>query len=446
MFADYICAVNGNDGIVLFGNGVQIDVIGKMNGGADYSWGLDKMLIRNPSVTHPSNHFSLADWTEYSITEMDKIGQHSMTLASTSNYIFKDKSVGTDNQLFVENLLPEQSYIYSVTSYRSGVVVPSVNTQLLRTTALEAPVAMAASEVSTTSFVANWEETPYASGYYMDVYQLNGQIVTETEGFNTVGSGGTPLPSGWSGTASGNYTSTASSGVSPNSIALKNTGEWLQSKTYPDVISKLSFMYRFPSSGTGSYLKVEAQSPAGWEKIDSLVYVNTSKYTPTYLFSMDKGYNAVKFTYFKVSGNLALDDVTVEHGKVDTAFIQKDELVTGNHLLVQGLAESSQYYYRNKANLGNYFSAYSEPVLVSTLTTGLKKFQSTSYRMASTASGIEFYDLKGNETLNFYSVSGTLLFKVAPHADVVEIPITEKGMFILQISKGTDVETYKIIR
>jgi hypothetical protein len=95
-----------------------------------------------------------------------------MNFASVSNYIFKDKPVGIINQLPVDNLNPSQNYTYSVISYRSGVVAPSVNTQRLRTAGLETPVGMAASDVSSTSFTANWEETPYAGGYLLDVFIL----------------------------------------------------------------------------------------------------------------------------------------------------------------------------------------------------------------------------------------------------------------------------------
>lgn len=48
-----ITSFNGNDAVALFRNGVQIDVVGKLNGGAPYIWGLDKIL-KKPDITHPN--------------------------------------------------------------------------------------------------------------------------------------------------------------------------------------------------------------------------------------------------------------------------------------------------------------------------------------------------------------------------------------------------------
>ena len=444
---DSVLNFNGNDAVALFRNGVMVDVIGKLNGGADYTWGLDKILKRNSTITHPNSNFDLSEWIVYPYAQLDKFGTHIMNFASANNYIFKDKSVGMVNQLTVDNLNPNENYTYSVTSYRSGVVAPAVNTQRLRTDGLETPVGMAASDVSSSSFTANWEETPYATGYLLDVLQLSGSISTEIEGFNNVGSSGTPLPTGWTGTVTGNYTTATSSGQAPPSVAFKNTGEHLVSKQFPNIISNLKFMYRFASASAGSYLKVEAQNTSGWTKIDSLVYVNTSKYTPVYTFSGSKGFTSVRFTYNKTgSGNLALDDVTIEHGKVDTVSILKDIPVTGNQYNVTGLSNNQQYYYRLRAGLGSSTSGFSELIGVSTVSTGTDQIQQLSYKIGTLPGGIRIFDLKGNETIRLYSVAGSLLSATQANSSTAILPIAMKGIFILQIENNGKTEIYKIVK
>ncbi len=449
LLRDTITSFNGNDAVALFRNGVQIDVVGKLNGGADFRWGGEKILKRKAGITHPSSTFKLEEWAEFPFIQLDKIGTHTMNFAPESNFIFKDKSVGITNWLVAENLNPNENYTYSVTSYRSGVVVPSVNTQRLITSGLQTPIAMAATETGSTSFVANWEDVPYATGYYLDVYQLSGRINSETEEFTQVGSNGKPLPTGWTGNASGIYTTTTSSGTNIPSIAFKNDNnivEWLQTKPFPDIISKLNFMYRYASSGTGSYLKVEAQNQSGWNLIDNIGYVNTSKYYPAYTFSKEKGYTAVKFTYSKVAGNLALDDVTIEHGSVDTVFVIKNKLVTGNQSTVEGLGSNSVYYYRVKANRGNSVSGFSEPVLVSTSSTGNPQLHLHTYHITNTPAGIQISNLKGDESVRLFSVTGSVVMSTTASGSTLTLPVESKGIFILQVAGRGHSESYKIAR
>ncbi|MBP1663909.1 MAG: nuclease [Bacteroidetes bacterium] len=446
MFADSICAFNGNDAVALFRNGLQIDAVGKINGGADYSWGTDKILKRKANITHPANNFDLSQWIEYAYDRFDKIGTHSMNFAAESNYIFKNKSVGIVNELLVDNLVPEENYTYDVTSYRSGVVAKTVNTQRLKTAGLEIPVEMAATDIGTASFTANWEEVPYASGYYLDVYQLSGQLTTETEGFNNVGTNGKPLPTGWNGSVNGNYTTVASSGQSPNSLGFKNNGDTLITKQFPDIISKLTFMYRYPSSGTGSYLKIEVQNTSGWKKIDSLVYVNTSKYYPTYTFPVEKAYTSVKFTYNKVTGNLALDDVAITHGQVDTLYVHKNQFVTGNQYQVSGLHAGNPYYYRIRAGRENSYSTYSGTINVNTVSTATDKIINSIYRIGTLPYAIRIFNLKGNETLRLFSITGSVIVQEHALSTTISLPVRSRGIFILQISDGIKTETYKIVR
>lgn len=449
MFADSLCAFNGNDAVALFRNGVQIDVVGKLNGGADYSWGTDKILKRKADVTHPTSIFDLSEWSEFAYTDFAQIGAHTMSLATSSSYIFQDKSVGDVNEFAVDKLSPKQKYTYKVVAvHNDGTQIPSVNTQQLKTTALEVPLALEASEITSNSFKANWEESIYANNYLMDVYKLTGSKIQETEGFNSVGANGKPLPTDWDGTASGNYTTTTSSGQAPPSIALKNNGEWLQTKQFPDIISKLTFMYRFPSAGTGSSFKVEGQNQAGWSLIETISYSgSTSKYYPSYTFTPEKGYTSVRFTYYKSSGNLALDDIMIEHGKVDTLFVNKDKFVTGNQSLVENLDQNTNYFYRLRANLNSSYSAISAPIKVLTLSaTGTTNLNANSFKIGTLPNGIRIFDLKGNETIRLYLATGVLLSTKTAQSSSLIIPVNFRGIFILQIFDGNKIESYKIVR
>lgn len=448
-YADSICAFNGNDPVILFRNGVPIDAVGKLNGGADYNWGENKILKRKNSITHPTMNFDISQWNEFAYSEINKMGIHSMDLVSSSNYILQDTSVGNTTEYFITNLDPNQLYTYQVTSYRSGTIIPSSNTMQLKTEILEAPMATEPTNVQVNSFIANWETNPYASGYYVDVYKLSGQLISETEGFNTVGSSGTPLPVGWTGTASGNYTTTASSGISPNSIALKADDQWLRTKQFADTISKLDFMYRFPSSAPGSYLKVEAQGKNGWIKIDSISYVNTSKYYPSYQFSRNNGYVSIRFIYSKApgtTGNIALDDVSIEHGTLSKNYIQKNIYTTENQIHINNLTLSSEYYYNVRATKGVFTSDYSNSIKVNTLTSGLNNTTTKNYKVGILGNEITVYGLNGNENLKIYSIAGNLINSFKTSNNTILLPYINHGIYILQIENEKGKEIYKIIK
>lgn len=445
-YTDSVCAFNGNDAIALLRNGVPVDIVGKLNGGADYVWGLDKILKRNADITHPSMHFNVSDWTEYPYSNIEKMGAHTMNLATQSNYVFQDFSVGKITSYIVENLKSNETYSYKVSSIRNGVPVYSVNSQQIKTELLETPIALDATDVSSTGFIAHWAESSYADTYTLDLIQLSGELQTEVEEFNAIGTSGKPLPTNWTGTASGNYTSTASSGNAPNSIALKTNGEWLQTPTYADLIQKFGFMYRFPSSGTGSYLKVEAQNSSGWTKIDSIPYVNTSKFYPSYNFSPALGYTAVKFTYTKSTGNIALDDVTITHGKVDTVYLLKNTVVSGLQYFADNLTENETYYYRVRAKRDDSYSAYSDVIKVSTLATGIKNNQNSTYKIGMFPDAVSVSNLEGNETIYLYSLTGSLIQSIKATSNAVYIPLKNHGMYILQVQAKTGNEVYKVIR
>lgn len=444
-----VAAFNGNDAVALLRNGIEIDVVGKKDGGADYYWGQDKMLKRNADITHPSMQFYLADWTQYAYTELNRLGTHTINYAASVNYIFQDKSVGNINFLEVDNLNPQSKYTYAVTAvFADNSLKSAANTGQLHTSVLEAPLALDASDIKEQSFRANWEESPYATGYNLNLYKLQGQKIRVTEEFNSVGSNGKPLPTGWIGTASGNYNTTASSGQSPNSIALKTTGEWLQTPTYADIITELSFMYRFASTSTGSSLKLEGQNSEGWTEIATIPYVNTTKTNPIYTFPVSKAYTAVKFTYNKVgTGNLALDDVTIEHGHVDTVYVMQNQYVTGSQYEVTGLDKNTAYYYKLRANLNAIYSPFSAQVAATTLAaTNTSTVNAQSYRIAARAGGVAVVGLSGGEMIRCYSVAGALVIAQKAQSASQFIPLHTHGVYILQINNGAKVETYKIIR
>lgn len=438
---------NGNDAIQLLRNGVEIDRVGEANAGADVLWGLDLTLKRKSTVTHPTINFKMDEWQLSGMDDFAVLGTHSM-LFTTPNYIIQNQSTGNVSSFTTSQLQPNQTYTYRVSASRTDGLVPAVNTMQIHTGNIEAPVAMNALNVSSTSFRANWEETLYASGYLLDVFTQSGQaVIIESEGFDAVGSNGTPLPTDWTGTASGNYTTTASSGEAIPSVGLKNNNEWLQSKTYPDNVTKFNFMYRFPSAATGSYFIVDGYSDNHWIRVDSIAYQGTTgKAYPEYNFTVSQKMSAFKFSYKKSVGNLAIDDVKATYGGFTSDYLHKDLAVVGTQYDVSNLNINTDYYYQVRAVLGNAISGYSDVIKIRTISnTGITPMNNSNLKIAKMPNRILISGLLANETISLFSITGACVSQQKTQSDKIIIPVYSKGVYVIVVQNDKYKYTAKII-
>jgi parallel beta-helix repeat protein len=118
---------------------------------------------------------------------------------------FNDKDVGNVTSTSVTGLTSDTTYYYRIRAYNSGGT--SGNSSTISATPLpdppSSPVATSASSILQTSFKANWNSSPTATGYYIDV-ALNSTFTT--------------FLSGYSGKNVGNVTSLVVTGLSSNSI------------------------------------------------------------------------------------------------------------------------------------------------------------------------------------------------------------------------------------
>jgi len=447
---DSLLQFDGNDAIILVRSGVTIDMVGQANGGADVYWGTNITLQRKSTVTHPLSVFNSAEWTTLPVDSYAMLGSHSMTLASSSSYVVQNGLTGLSTSYPIQNLIPNSTYTYSVESMRSGAIVPAINTMQLHTSALDAPEISDASGVESNQFTANWGETAYASGYLLDVMNLSGQAdTTVVEGFDNIGISGVPvLPTGWTGNPSGLYTTTTSSGVAAPSVNLKVNKEWLQTKIYPQAVSRLTYMYRFASASAGSSMLLDGFNNNTWVRLDSIPYKNTTKTYPVYTFTKDQNMKAFKFTFSKPAsgGNLAIDDVSAMYGNQDTVFIAKDKAVSTNYSVIIGLNENTQYFYRVKATLGSSVSGVSETMSVKTLVqTKLIELNNSTIKIQSSNDRISVTGLKGDEMIQVYSLTGICLYQHKAGATGVNIPMKQSGIFILRIKNNENTFTAKFI-
>jgi hypothetical protein len=449
LVTDSLLQYNGNDAIALIRSGVTIDMAGQANAGADVMWGVDLTLQRLEGVTHPGSVFNPAQWRTLPIDSYNMLGSHTMAfILGDPAYIVKDALVGLNTSYIIQNLSPNISYTYSVESMRSGVIAPAINTMQLHTTVLDIPEISDPMDVHSKQFTANWGASPYASGYLLNVFNIAGHAdTTEVEGFNNVGTSGTPLPTGWTGNASASYTTATSSGIAIPSINLK-LNEWIQTKTYSQPVSKFTFMYRVASASTGSSIIVDGLSNNNWVRLDSILYKNTTKTYPVYTFTKEQGMTAFRFKYNKVgSGNLAIDDVSATYGSQDTTYVKKNFAVVSDESAISGLTPNSTYFYNVRATLGSVTSAVSETMTVKTaLDTKLQTLSGGNIKLIATSNELRISGLIGNENIRIYSATGICMYQGKANSTSKIISLREQGVFILQIQNESYRFTGKFMK
>lgn len=436
---------NGNDAIALYQDGIMIDLVGEKDNPSD--WGKDCSLYRLSQVTHPSISFTWDQWVKKPIDTFEGIGSHTINFATNPIYIEQQIAVGINASYTCSKLMPEQTYTYRVTAKLSdGTELHSVNSSQCKTKPLEQPEILSATQITANSFIANWELVPDATYYLIDLFTLSdSEEQFLEEGFNAVGSKGTPLPEGWRGTASGNYTTEASSGKKPNSIALKSSGEWLQSPTFPNGISSLSFMYRFPSKGLGAYFTVEGLKGEKWFNIDTIYCENSNKTTLEYTPSQP--FTTIRFTYVnKISGtNLALDDVIIGYGKPEANYIFQGQKAFDNEYLIKDLKENSVYNYQIRAGVGDYISDISDIMTVKTAQgLSVSEIKKTPFRYYISEEGIKLWNLPTHSQIRLIDMDGRIIYKYKSFEKSLSIPLSQKGIYILQCISDSDNYTLRI--
>ncbi|WP_294178550.1 endonuclease [uncultured Coprobacter sp.] len=444
-----LMSFNGDDAIGLYHNGIQIDVIGDVDTGKGATWGVNVTYMRKAEVTHPTTVCDWSEWINLGQDVIDRTGTFTMQFAPEIQYVFEDKEVGEQTEYPVSGLMPNHRYTYRVTALSAQGEIETVNTMGIKTSPLESPEVLDATEITENSFVANWDIVPGAEHYLIDLYTLIGDEEVEIfETFTNV-KDGTPLPEGWTGNASGHYESSTNS-KEPNSLAFKpekGEEEYIQTCDYPAPVTELSFWYKFVSGGVGSTFKIEKKSNGIWSEIDIIEFVNSAQ-TVSYSFTKDENITAFRFTYHKEKGNFALDNVSVTYGGTNPEYIVQDKIVTDLSCKFEDLKKDTEYYYQVRSAIGDILSEQSERVAVKTSgnTESVEKNEQNGLIFCSTNSGFRILGLQGNETISVYTPSGTSIFETRANSAVIEIPASSRGIYLIGIKSSSGYKIMKVIR
>lgn len=315
------------------------------------------------------------------------------------------------------------------------------------TDVLVAPVDISIDELSYNKIECSWSEVSAAEAYEVNCTTTQGEDpVTVSEGFDEVSTNGKPLPAGWSGNASGNYTSEAGSGISAPSVALKNSGEYIETPEYEAPVTAMSFMYRFASTATGSSLLVEYMKDGSWLTLQTIEYVNTTKKNIDFVFDVSDNVRAFRFTYNKSKGNMAIDDVVVTYGALEEVPVIDLMSVNEPYAMLENLRGNTSYNIRVRSVMGDCCSAWSEPVTVTTqqYPASVSMLNESDIRYTVSRHTIAFYNLPIGSCLFLYNMQGVLCYQGVVDNGVIFANVKNKGVYIAKIVNNLRFSCLKV--
>lgn len=284
---------------------------------------------------------------------------------------WQKKDVGNVLSVAIDGLKPLTEYFVEVHSTNGSDVseacVPMSFTTDEPTFDFFAPVALEATEVTESSFVANWQALDGAAEYIVDVYAITatGEGVTDTCDFTD---GVKSLPAGWTSSSQSSYANAAYSGQAIPALRFTTDQAFVQSPAYDDDVCYISFWHRGSNAPEGNAIKVMVSSGSQYTQIASIPVVNDAGGYLAEITDVPRGTRSVRIVYdAPAKAGLAIDDIVIGHGvKIgQVPYIQAAS--AGAELSMAISAEpNTEYCYTVTASNGELMSQVSNTITVIT--------------------------------------------------------------------------------
>lgn len=305
--------------------------------------------------------------------------------------------------------------LYHVRAYVTNTAGTAYGNEITFTTgALTTPVATPATALLSEGFTANWNAVDGAISYFLDVslyptFNVTGGTSTLSEGFDN----GTAAPAGWTFTnIGGTYTSTGNYGLKSPSLKMDATGDAVETPLLTSAATEFTFWCKGQSTNAESSLLIEGYNGTSWVTIDNLNPLPTTSKVVTYNATstpvLPSGMVKFRLSYSKSTGNLALDDVTINSGGMVPSYLMGYEnlLVNGTSQTVTGLVASTSYYYRVRAKSVSALSGNSNVITATTTDGGTTP---TLYVTPASLGTFAYVPGSGPSASKSYSLSGAHL-------------------------------------
>lgn len=238
---------------------------------------------------------------------------------------------------------------------------------------IDTPVNNEPEEIGNGYFIASWQPVDGAVDYLLSVHAVmdSGVSGSVTADMGTSKNKAT-LPEGWASNTTNTYSSASNFGAAIPSLKMSTDGCWLQTEEFESDVIGISFWAKGQQS-EGSTLTIEGLIGNSWVTIEEYTPVKNQDETHE-VQEIPAGVKQIKFTYNKVTGNMAIDDICISYGHNDEVLPDYDGISTSGEtrMLISKLRDGHhQYRYSVMATDGENLSRASAPTYVYIGTTGI---------------------------------------------------------------------------
>ena len=413
------------------------------------SGGVPMNIVENVEVSEVTPVSAKVEWGRIDVAEGYRISVSE--IAGEEKVIveaYNDLDLGDVNTVVLSGLKPETQYGVQIKAYNKFQETDyselSVFTTQEATFDMLSPVATAATEVTMSSFVANWNALEGASNYYLSVYEkgrgeAEKSVADFTDGIKS-------LPEGYFTNTSATYASEAYSGQAVPSLRMSNDRTYIETPKFDSDVRTLSFWHRGTAKSDGSQIVIYAFVDNKWVEYDRIDIVTEEG---GYIYEIADGAlfaklqdecHAIKLEFVKMnSGSLAIDDIIVGYGgSVIPNYLQGFENLNVEASLskkVDNLNPNTYYYYVVYASNGEINSAISNEIFVKTDEDNAVERVNEDNRIVATSENgvIKIHSAYGYTEGCLYDVNGMIvsMFSVADGRANIAVP--SSGLYILRI-------------